>query len=365
MLRSMIALRQVPNQEHLQDLGPLVFYHCSQLTRRLLLPIIEEQCLAIRPPEAYFVQWNSVCLAVHTNPAVRDHLWLSAYNGLLLPAEFGRKLLGAMRLNIELALTTDRAVLIRTLAIMSLFAYTRDALELHCYFRVFVRISALLERAIELYRPNCTSIKIPTSDFPSFEDVLGECEALKLPTHLIETLELFYHAVGILLCRSQTIASNRVLLPYVLYAISLSLSTAHRQIRYSRVLKFQTIARRKSAAVIAELARKSLFEARSLHAGEPDAGRSGGSPSAAVQQDVAGTANAGKQTMYESNDLNEVEELGDLLWRLYNKPVDASIIDLDEYSWNVDHLNELLDNNLELSLLNFFPKLSVDIENTF
>lgn len=120
-----------------------------------------------------------------------------------------------------------------------------------------------------------------------------------------------------------------------------------------------------SAAVMAELARKSLFEARSPHAGEPDAGRGGGSPSAAVQQDVAGTANAGKQTMYESNDLNGVEELGDLLWRLYNKPVDASMIDLDEYSWNVDHLDELLDDNLELSLPNFFPELSVDMENTF
>lgn len=269
-----------------------LFYHCSQLTRRLLLPIMEEQCLAIRPPEAHFramelfyfenvhpvlpvidqssyqgrehndgsniLQSQAVCLAVHTNPAVRDHLWLSAHDGLLSPAEFGRKLLGAMRLNIELALTTDRAVLIRTLATMSLFAYTRDALELHCQFfvraahlsftiglhqkqhndgdesildglfcyvwaidrlhaamqgrpviiqnhdmsvtplersrqntpgfRVFVRISALLERAIELYRPSCTSIKIPTSDFPSFEDVLGECEALKLPTHLMGEL---------------------------------------------------------------------------------------------------------------------------------------------------------------------------------
>lgn len=161
-------------------------------------------------------------------------------------------------------------------------------------------------------------------------------------------------------------ARKLVLLPYIPYAISLSLSTAHRQIRHSRVLKFQTSARRKvlqnlrhlrdmsefywSAAVMAELARKSLFEARSPHAGEPDAGgRGGGSPSAAVQQDVAGTANAGKQTMHESNDLNGVEELGDPLWHLYSKPVDASMIDLDEYGWNVDHLDELLDVNLELS----------------
>ena len=117
-------------------------------------------------------------------------------------------------------------------------------------------------------------------------------------------MELFYHAVAILSCRlrvntsdyndlvpstRQSLSSSQiasiidedsshklVLLPHVPYAISLSLSTAYRQIRHSKVPKFQIRARQLvlknhrhlqdmsevfwSAAVMAELARKSLIE---------------------------------------------------------------------------------------------------------
>lgn len=261
-----------------------LFHHCSQLTRRLLLPIMDDQFQSFRPPEHhlrameqfYFdnvhpilpavdeaiyrgspttsplhvLQSQALCLAVHTNPAVREHLFLNPHHNLLTPEEFARTLLGSMRLHIELALTTDKAVLIRTLATMSLFGYTRDALELTCQFfvravhlsftvglhldrtqdrddpaldglfcyvwaidrlhaamqgrpvimqqhdmpvtpmhrakgqpaglRVFVRLATLLDRVIDLYRPTSSELEIPAADFPSYEDVLSECEALDM-----------------------------------------------------------------------------------------------------------------------------------------------------------------------------------------
>lgn len=266
-----------------------LFQHCSQLTRRMLLPIMEDQCLGPRPPEHhlqvlerfYFenvhpilpavdqavyqsappgsphhvLQVQTLCLAVHTNPAVQDRLYLGAQDGLLAPAEFGRKLLSSMRLHMELAYTTDKALLIRTLATMSLFAYTRDSLELTCQFfvravhmsltlglhlqrapdrddpaldclfcyvwaidrlhaamqgrpvmiherdlpvlpmqrakdqspglKVFVRLAALLDCVIDLYRPRSTAREVSSEHFPSFEDVLLECEALALPNQLL------------------------------------------------------------------------------------------------------------------------------------------------------------------------------------
>ena len=220
-----------------------------------ILPAVDESIYrssSITSP-LYVLQSQALCLAVHTNPAVRQNLFLSPHQDLLTPEEFARTLLGSMRLHIELALTTDKAVLIRTLATMSLFAYTRDALELTCQFfvravhmsytvglhlkraqdhedhaldglfcyiwaidrlhaamqgrpvimqqhdmpvppmhrakgqnaglRVLVRLATLLDHVIDLYRPTSTELEIPAADFPSYEDVLSECEALDMPTH--------------------------------------------------------------------------------------------------------------------------------------------------------------------------------------
>jgi hypothetical protein len=145
--------------------------HFSPLTRQLLVPIMNEQCLDVFPPEqdlqaleTFFfanicpilpavdeakyrtrslhspdriLQAQAICLMVHTNIAVRKHLILPGQATPLTPTAFALRLLGAMRFNIELALTTDKAVLIRTLTAMSLFAYGRETLELTSQF--FVR----------------------------------------------------------------------------------------------------------------------------------------------------------------------------------------------------------------------------------
>lgn len=145
--------------------------HFSPLTRQLLVPIMNEQCLDVLPPEqdlqaleTFFfanifpmlpavdeakyrarslhspdriLQAQTICLMVHTNIAIRKHLKLAGQDAPLSPTAFALRLLGAMRFNIELALTTDKAILIRTLTAMSLFAYGRETLELTSQF--FVR----------------------------------------------------------------------------------------------------------------------------------------------------------------------------------------------------------------------------------
>jgi hypothetical protein len=245
-----------PPEHHLRAMEQFYFDNVHPI-----LPAVDEaiyRSSAITSP-LHVLQSQTMCLAVHTNPAVREHLFLSPHQDRLTPEEFARTLLGSMRLHIELALTTDKAVLIRTLATMSLFAYTRDALELTCQFfvravhlsftvglhlnraqdrddpaldglfcyvwaidrlhaamqgrpvivqqhdmpvtpmhrakgqpaglRVFVRLATLLDRVIDLYRPTSTELEIPAADFPSYEDVLSECEALDMPTHCLGKIE--------------------------------------------------------------------------------------------------------------------------------------------------------------------------------
>jgi len=157
-------------------------------------------------------------------------------------------------MNIELALTLDKAILIRILCTMSLFGYTREAPELSsqffvravhlsftlglhhhsdsngenqrldglfCYVwsvdrlhaamqgrpviiherdmsvtpversreqlpghRVFVKIAALLDKVIALYRPNCVDTEIPMAEFPLYEDILADCDGLELPSRI-------------------------------------------------------------------------------------------------------------------------------------------------------------------------------------
>jgi hypothetical protein len=57
------------------------------------------------------------------------------------------------------------------------------AKEQNAGLRVFVRLATLLDRVIDLYRPTSTELEIPAAEFPSYEDLLSECEALDMPTH--------------------------------------------------------------------------------------------------------------------------------------------------------------------------------------
>lgn len=148
-------------------------------------------------------------------------------------------------------------------------------------FRLVLHVVQLLDRVIQLYRPRNKDDESSTEDFPLFEELILQCDAAQLPTYQLSkylyvscskfqrltlsraTIELLYHATAILSCRSsscdirlgssaaqirQNLSATRlttmrgdefrnqvVLLPFVPYAISLSLSVAYREMRRSKV----------------------------------------------------------------------------------------------------------------------------------
>lgn len=78
-----------------------------------------------------------ICLMTCPSPSVKGLLRLPGTEGLLPPADFARKIVAAMRLSIELALVSDKTVVIQALMAMSLIAYGRESLELTPQF--FIR----------------------------------------------------------------------------------------------------------------------------------------------------------------------------------------------------------------------------------
>ncbi|KAF2152219.1 hypothetical protein K461DRAFT_256015 [Myriangium duriaei CBS 260.36] len=181
-------------------------------------------------------------------------------------------------------------------------------------FRVLLSIAMLLDRVIELYRPRAKAMDLSDQEFPSFEDMLVSCDASGLPQQFLNTLEMFYNATGILSCRSSsrdqgmpilsqnprhkscanTISEivrneadrNLIMLPFVPYAVALTLSASYRELRLSKISTVQDRALRSlhqnyhwlrqlectyhSAAVIAELvggvlASAKLNTSKSIH----------------------------------------------------------------------------------------------------
>ena len=186
-------------------------------------------------------------------------------------------------------------------------------------FRTLVYISILLERVIGLYRPGAYTYEIPDSEFPSFDEILLECNATQLPTDMLATLELYYHSVGVLSCRrgariaheggptpeqhtevttrntrqsssamhilaimDQQNTTGLVVIHLVPYAVSLALSAACRDLRLSNVAtqrqraisRFESLCQRHlrplgevfwSARVMAEMAAKILNDMQVPH----------------------------------------------------------------------------------------------------
>jgi hypothetical protein len=86
-----------------------------------IFPVLDEasyRLLATTDPARNLLR-QGICLAASRNLCARDHLKIE--NTLHSPKEFGKRILGAMRLSIELGLVEDRVVLIQALALMSLF----------------------------------------------------------------------------------------------------------------------------------------------------------------------------------------------------------------------------------------------------
>ncbi|KAL0936774.1 fungal specific transcription factor [Colletotrichum truncatum] len=144
-------------------------------------------------------------------------------------------------------------------------------------FRLFLSVVQWLDKVIELYRPGVIAQSLETKpfiDLPVLEPMILEAGALQVPTPLLATIEIFYHAVIILSCRlarpggpsnyAQTIppasanarrslAAERISsairrdhlcpVPLVPYALSLALSVEYRKMRHSALPMFRARAR--------------------------------------------------------------------------------------------------------------------------
>lgn len=135
-------------------------------------------------------------------------------------------------------------------------------------FRLLLSVVKYLDRVIELYRPSDQVPgvdKIAYIDLPVLEALIVDADALKVSSSLISTIEVFYHAVVILSCRlprpgtmpaastlpppsanaRRSLAAERIAcavprdhlspVPFVPYAVSLTLSVEYRKMRYSRL----------------------------------------------------------------------------------------------------------------------------------
>lgn len=141
-----------------------IFYGSTTLVQRVLIPMLEEECLSTIPSLArsealsniYFERIHpifpvlndnayrgldqsdparillqqGICLAASKNPSAIHHLVLAESTEPLSCREFGDRLSGAMRLSIEMGFVTDRIVLIQALALMSQFIDSPDGGDL-------------------------------------------------------------------------------------------------------------------------------------------------------------------------------------------------------------------------------------------
>ncbi|KAK3292908.1 uncharacterized protein B0H64DRAFT_203005 [Chaetomium fimeti] len=144
-------------------------------------------------------------------------------------------------------------------------------------FRLFISLILVLDQVIEMYRPRP---KFSCVDIPVFERMAIEAGAQCEPEILLVTLEVLYHAIGVLSVRMprhrfrtapecdtpqgpptqhlppsgmnarRSHSSDRILdiikdyklspMPFVPYAITLSLSVAYRKWRFSQLPVFRT-----------------------------------------------------------------------------------------------------------------------------
>ncbi|KAH7417121.1 hypothetical protein BKA64DRAFT_701907 [Cadophora sp. MPI-SDFR-AT-0126] len=385
-----------------------LFYRSGSLIQKVLLPLLEQECLSTIPPpdglqaleQIYFdkvypiiplvnestiqsahlskseriILQQGICLAASKNHAAGSYLVLG--DASLNCREFGEKISGAMRMMIEMGLVTNKIVLIQALALLSQFTddppgedlssqfcmravHQVQSLGLHikgqedhagqsnttllcciwaidrmnaafngrpvtmherdlrkdldqCFehqepsFRLFLEVVTLLDKVIELYRPLALSGEAPILgwEFPAFEDIALKCGSSHIGTTTLASIEVLYHAVSILSCRTkswvdpehsstaflrQSLSTSilnstfsrapqdqLVLFPFVPYAVSLSMSISYREMRHGKLpmhrarsrCQFQTLCDALSgleglfwsASTTAEMGRKLLKE---------------------------------------------------------------------------------------------------------
>lgn len=143
------------------------FYFSDPVIQKLLLPHLEDQCLACLPNDydykslstLYFAKVHplfpiidekaldvsasdssvvilrqAICLAASMHDEASDHLKFSSDSSALAQADFALKLTTAIRTTIDLVLITDKTVLIQIFALLSLFTPSTDGGDLASQF---------------------------------------------------------------------------------------------------------------------------------------------------------------------------------------------------------------------------------------
>ncbi|KAH8668946.1 hypothetical protein BX600DRAFT_510997 [Xylariales sp. PMI_506] len=208
-------------------------------------------------------------------------------------------------------------------------------------FRLFLMVTRLLESVFSLYRPTQKVSDEPLYiDMPILEQLIIDAGATKVPSPLLATIEVFYHAVAILSCRfpqgmnksalpsrannsRRSLSADRVtelvrdefhkqlsFMPTIPYAVSLSLSVMYRKMRHSKIPMFRRRGKRsftantlllreladifwcaKTMAAMAEQVLQEMDKAVASMAQESGSGensaRDGSDPQTEIRSDVA------------------------------------------------------------------------------
>ena len=113
-----------------------------------------------------------------------------------------------------------------------------------------------------------------------------------------------------------------------------------------------------SAAVMAELARKSLVETRSFGWGESREGvAEGTSTLSAARQDLLSRDQSRRQSYSGPGYANGDEQQLNNTWQSTNMLDIDSMLASQDFAWQFEDLDGLLDANLELNMPTFFPEM--------
>ncbi|KAJ9660429.1 hypothetical protein H2198_002547 [Neophaeococcomyces mojaviensis] len=267
-------------------------------------------------------------------------------------------------------------------------------------FKLLLHVVALLDRVIELYRPGGGTEDELSGGFDTFEGLILKCDASQVSTRFLATIEILYHAVAILSCRSrpdepknygppsarirQAFSTDKVtamaghefrdqlvLLPFVPYAISLSLSVNYREMRRSKIPMSRSRAKIAfeancqilerlgeifwSAAAMAEMGNLTLKELDRVYAQVADADprkpqEVDGDPQAnsipnhvgLSSEQLGNNSNNYSYTMPMPIPNEDTFNFGDLL--------DVDPFEMFDPTFNLDDIDACLEGNLELAM---------------
>ncbi|PCH07219.1 Transcription factor [Penicillium occitanis (nom. inval.)] len=270
-------------------------------------------------------------------------------------------------------------------------------------FRLLLTVISQLDQVIDLYRPHSTSKgTMIESNYPQFDDMVVSAQCNNLNAKLLSTIEILYYAVAILSCRSTDKPSNNhvrqiyaaskinsileqdiqnqnhllIFLPFIPYAVSLSLSISYNQMRYTKVGIYRSRAREELQSTC------SLLERLGTHFYVASAMASMGKATVAeldrVSENVlreknADTRSHDTQLRTESNDrpipsnvFENATNIGTTNSGLSSTVNEFSVSDIDVFdmfdpNFGLENIDAVFQSNLDLSMPMYLPFYTGDL----